>query len=102
METFDHVEDELTNEFIGDIEHSLASESRGTRLGGSKSHSPAEGERGRKNRSSNVYQAGKENSTMVMVVVLNILIQEQLQKIAGSSCTMWGARIITCPAWRTS
>ena len=46
-----------------------------------------------------MYQAGKDNSIMVMVVVLNILIQEQLQKMSKcwshSSFTMWGARMTT-------
>ena len=47
-----------------------------------------------------MYQAGKENITMVMVVVLNILIQEQLQKISkflsGSDFTMRGAWTTSC------
>jgi hypothetical protein len=83
-------------------------ETGGRRLGGSKSHSPAVGETGQggKNRRSKVYQAGKENNIMVMVVVLTILMQEQLQKMSKcwnpSSFTMWGVRMITCPAWTTS
>ena len=104
VETVDYREDELTDEFIGDSEHSLASEqvekasdmarpdtpasatsedasvtkvevkprlskrprkvteTGGRRLGGSKSHSPAVGERqqGGKGRRSKVYQGGKD------------------------------------------
>lgn len=112
METFDHREDELTDEFIGDSEHSFASEqvdkvnemarpdtpasatsedasvtkvegqhpraskrprkvteTGGRRLGGSKSHSPAVGERGQggKNRRSKVYQAGAAPENVQML-----------------------------------